>query len=195
MENTQEENKHNLQKIAFDVSLAIESFARGISNAEADLQEAKSSAKKLIEKIDEYLESLKPKFKVGDYVVEDGKEYIHGKAISLIERHVGSIFLGPYYLTGSNKFIDIGQDDGSEIDVDRARHATPEEIEEYEVALNFHKHGRDPFEVKEGDFIESKSGRNIIVFYPENYSRGSFLKDGWKLLKTAEEVNEWLENK
>ena len=43
-----------------------------------------------------------------------------------------------------------------------------------------------------GDLIESKSGRNIIVFYPENYSRGSFLKDGLKLLKTAEEVNEWI---
>ena len=65
-ENMEEENKHNLQKIAFDVSVAIESFARDISESEADLQEAKSSAKKLIEKIDEYLESQKPEFKVGD---------------------------------------------------------------------------------------------------------------------------------
>ena len=72
------------------------------------------------------------------------------------------------------------------------RHATPEEIAEYKVALNFHKHGRKPFEVKEGDMIESKSGRNIIVFYPENYSRVSFLKDGWGFLKTVEEVNEWI---
>ena len=72
------------------------------------------------------------------------------------------------------------------------RHATPEEILEYESALNFHKHGREPFEVKEGDLIENKSGRNTIVFYPENYSRVSFLKDGWEFLKTAEEVSEWL---
>ena len=72
------------------------------------------------------------------------------------------------------------------------RIATPEEITEYKVALNFHNHGREPFEVKEGDLIKSKSGRNIIVFYPENYSRVSFLKDGWKLLKTSEEVNEWI---
>ena len=70
MEITQEENKHKLQEVAFDISVSIESFARGISNAEADLQEAKSSAKKLIEKIDEYLESLKPEFKVGDYVTD-----------------------------------------------------------------------------------------------------------------------------
>ena len=75
--------------------------------------------------------------------------------------------------------------------ISKCRLSTPEEIAEYEIALNFYRHGRDPFEVKEGDLIESKSGRNIIVFYPENYSRGSFLKDGWKLLKTAEEVSEW----
>ena len=61
---TQEEMKHNLQE-------AVESFARGISEAEKDLQEAKMSAKKLIEKIDEYFETLKPKFKVGDYVTFD----------------------------------------------------------------------------------------------------------------------------
>ena len=72
------------------------------------------------------------------------------------------------------------------------RHATPEEIAEYKVALNFHKHGRKPFEVKEGDLIKTSSGRNIIVYYSENYSRSRFLKDGWKLLKTAEEVNEWI---
>ena len=76
--------------------------------------------------------------------------------------------------------------------VKKCRIATPEEIAEYKVALNFHKHGRKPFEVKEGDLIESKSGRNIIVFYPENYSRVSFLKDGWGFLKTVEEVNEWI---
>ena len=77
MEMTQEEMKHKLQEVAFDVSVAVESFSRDIkfeikkSTVEADLQEAKSSAKKLIEKIDEYLETLKPKFKVGDYVTVD----------------------------------------------------------------------------------------------------------------------------
>lgn len=68
MEITQEENKHKLQEVAFDISVSIESFARGISEAEADSKEAKSSAKKLIEKIDEYLESLKIEFKAGDIV-------------------------------------------------------------------------------------------------------------------------------
>ena len=48
---TQEEMKHNLQE-------AVESFARGISEAEKDLQKAKTSAKSLIEKIYEYFETL-----------------------------------------------------------------------------------------------------------------------------------------
>ena len=63
----EEEMKHKLQENAFNVSVAVGSlFARGTSAVEADLKEAKSSAKKLIEKIDEYFETLKPKFKVGD---------------------------------------------------------------------------------------------------------------------------------
>ena len=76
---TQEEMKQNIFDWARDVSVAVESFARDTkfemkkSTVEADLKEAKSSAKKLIEKIDEYLETLKPKpkFKVGDYVTVD----------------------------------------------------------------------------------------------------------------------------
>ena len=199
MEMTQEEMKHNILDFATDVSVAVESFSRDIkfemkkSTVEADLQEAKLSAKKLTEKIDEYLESQKPKFKVGDYIVEDGKGYIHGKAISLIERHVGSIFLGPYYLTGSNKFIDIGQDDGSEIDVDCARHATPEEIAEYESALTFHKHGRKPFELKRGDVVYLKGyDKNIFLDSGNIYKKHNFVDGDVALIKTAEEIDEWL---
>ena len=70
------------------------------------------------------------------------------------------------------------------------RHATPSEIEEYEVALNFHKHGREPFEVKEGDLLENKFGKYIALkslFVKEN-----FTVEGHTFLKTAEEVNEWI---
>lgn len=133
-----------------------------------------------------------PEFKVGDYVVEDGEEYIHGKAISLIERYVGSIYLGSYYVTGSNRFVDLGQDDGSEIDVDCARHATPEEIAEYEAALNFHKHGRKPFEVKKDDILLEDGDYKFFVNNPDIWSKEDFVSDGYTLFKTAEEVNEWL---
>ena len=176
---TQEEMKQKLHE-------AIESFARGTSTAEADLQEAKSSAKKLIEKIDEYLESQKPEFKVGDYVA------LHAfhKEIAKIEKIYGDKLHGLWYDTESESIRpDYYLGSGTTV-----KHATPTEIKEYESALNFYKHGREPFEVKEGDLIKTSSGRNIIAFYPENYSRVSFLKDGFKLIKTAEEVNEWLEN-
>ena len=46
----------------------------------ADLQKAKSSAKKLIEKIDEYLEYSKPEFKVGDIV--SSEIFIDGSGIT-----------------------------------------------------------------------------------------------------------------
>ena len=70
------------------------------------------------------------------------------------------------------------------------RHATTEEITEYEVALQFHNHGRNPFEVKDGDLLENKFGKYIAhksLFVKEN-----FTVEGNAFLKTAEEVNEWL---
>ena len=75
------------------------------------------------------------------------------------------------------------------------RHATPEEIAEYEVALTFHEHGRNPFELKKGDLIRKPSGNFTFILIPENYTKEDFLKYGWEFLKTAEEVSEWLENK
>ena len=72
------------------------------------------------------------------------------------------------------------------------RHATPEEIAEYKAALNFHKHGRKPFEVKNGDLIRTPSEEITLIWYPENYTKEEFLDWGWEFLKTVEEVNEWL---
>ena len=187
---TQEEMKHNLQKIAFDVSVAIESFARGISNAESDLKEAKSAAKKLIEKIDEYLESQKPKFKVGDYVTSE--IFIDGSGIIRLEEDLINDFSGIEGLWYIKKDCEI-KDTAFGVINKKTRHATPEEIAEYEVALTFHKHGRKPFEVKDGDLLENKFGKFIALkslFVKEN-----FTVEGNAFLKTVEELNEWLENK
>ena len=185
---TNEEMKRKLQKNAFDVYVAVDIFAvRGISESEKDLQEAKSSAKKLIEKIDEYLETLKPEFKVGDYVA------LHAfyKEIAKIDKICGDKLHGLWYDTknesiGPDYFLGSGT---------AVKHATPEEIAEYEVSLTFHKHGRKPFEVKEGDLIKYPNGQNIMIYHPDCFSKTDFLNDGFKLIKTAEEVNEWLENK
>ena len=182
-ENMTQENKHNLQKIAFDVSVAIESFARDISESEADLQEAKTSAKKLIEKIDEYLEFQKPKFKVGDYAVE------LGKYITKIEKNDDGMPKGCFYMPGNNHFSPIKDSVSSYI----ARYATPEEIEEYEVALTFHKHGRKPFEVKRGDVVYLKRyDKNIFLDSGNIYKKHNFIDGDVVFVKTAEEVNEWL---
>ena len=195
---TQEENKHNLQKIAFDVSVAVESFARGISESEADLKEAKSSAKKLIEKIDEYLESLKHKFKVGDYVTV----YVNGKEkIARIDELTGnnSKAHGLWY---DRKLVNVKQDYWFTSGLNKFRHARPTEIAEYKAALTFHKHGRKPFEVKEGDILKDNKG-NILINdesilrdgFPKNLKKNYFTSGRYTFLKTVEEVNEWLENK
>ena len=183
---TQEEMKHNLQENAFNVSVAVGSlFARGTSTVEADLKEAKSSAKKLIEKIDEYLETLKPKFKVGDYVTFD----IPNKKIAKVDRLNGDALHGLWYDTES-KIIerDFCLDGGIGI-----RHATLEEIVEYEMALAFLKHDRKPFEVKRGDVVYLKGyDKNIFLDSGNIYKKHNFIDGDVGLVKTVEEFNEWL---
>ena len=193
---TQEEIKQKLQvvaklhEVAFDISVAIGTFARGTLAVESDLQEAKTSAKKLIEKIDEYLESQEPEFKYGDIVASRIFRDASFSLVRLNEDLTNRITLvdGFWYTKDDCAIGDMSL----EVFKEDTRIATPEEITEYKVALNFHNHGREPFDVKKGDLIRTPSGKNIIAFYPENYSRVSFLKDGWEFLKTAEEVNEWI---
>ena len=187
------EMKQNILDLATDVSVAVESFARDIKfemkkpTVEADLQEAKSSAKQLIEKIDDYLESQKPEFKVGDYVTDTSDD---NPFICKIEKIEGNDISGKWYCISTKYFSELVR-----LPISNSRLSTPEEIAEYEVALQFHKHGRKPFEVKEGDLIEYPCGQNIMIYHPDCFSKTDFLNDVFKLLKTAEEVSEWLENK
>lgn len=180
----QKEIKQNIFDWARDVSVAVESFTRDMSEAEADLQEAKSSAKKLIKKIDGYLESLKPKFKVGDYVVE-----LDNFITKVEEIDKYGVLKGVIY-DMSEEMLTVSKYPGMS---NKPRHATPEEIAEYEVALTFHKHGRKPFEVKDGDILENKFGKFIAL--KSLFAKENFMVEGNAFLKTVEEVNEWLENK
>ena len=184
---TQEEMKHNLQEVAFDISESIESFARGALAVEADLQEAKSSAKKLIEKIDEYFETLKPKFKVGDYATFDIPS---NKKIAKIDRVNGDKLHGLWYDTKSK---DIEQEYYYYGSGTAVRHATPTEIVEYEAALTFHKQGLKPFELKRGDIVYLKEyDKNIFLDGENIYKKHNFINGDVVLVKTVEEVNEWL---
>lgn len=187
---TQGKIKLELEEISHDISVSIYWGLKDISTVADDLSEVKSSAIKLIEKIDEYLEFQEPEFKSGDIVASRIFRDASFSLVRLNEDLTNRITsVDGFWYTKDDCAIG---DMSLEVFKEDTRQATPEEIAEYKVALNFHNHGRNPFEVKEGDLIESKSGRNIIVFYPENYSRASFLKDGWEFLKTAEEVNEWI---
>ena len=186
---TNEEMKQKIHGLATHVSIATESLARDIkfeskeSTVEFDLKEAKSSAKKLIENIEEYLEYLKPKFKVGDYVTDTSG---NNPYICKIEEIEGHELVGNWYC-----FKDNHLDKSIVLPISTSRLSTPEEIAEYKTALNFYKHGRDPFEVKKGDLIRTPSEKFTLILYPENYTKEEFLDYGWEFLKTVEEVSEW----
>lgn len=191
---TQEEMKQDIIDLATDVFVAVGLFARDIkfemkkSTVEADLLEAKSSAKKLIEKIDEYLEFAKPKFKKGDIVAS---KIFADDSLSFVQlnqdltNHL-TLVDGIWY---TKRDCDIDETSFGLFKED-TRHARQTEITEYEAALTFHKHGRKPFEVKEGDLLENKFGRYTAHEY--SFSKEDFTVGGNTLLKTVEEVNEWI---
>ena len=174
-------DKIELEKILDDVSVAVCRGLRGTLTVESDLQKAKSSAKKLIEKIDEYLEYQKPKFKVGDYVTFD----IPNKKIAKIERLNGALHGLWYDTENENIKQDLYFGSGNKF-----RHATATEILEYEVALTFLKHDRKPFEVKRGDVVYLKGyDKNIFLDSGNFYEKHNFIDGDIGLVKTVEEFN------
>ena len=190
----QEKMKQNILEWATDVFVATGLFARDIkfemkkSTVEADLLEAKSSAKKLIEKIDECLETLKPEFKVGDYVTDTSDD---DPFICKIEEFVGNDISGKWYCVSKKYFDKLVI-----LPISDSRLSTKEEIAEYESALQFHNNGRNPFELKRGDIVYLKGyDKNIFLDSGNIYKKHNFVNGDAILVKTAEEVNEWLENK
>ena len=129
-----------------------------------------------------------PDFKVGDYVTDTSDD---DQFICKIEKFEGNGISGIWYCVSKKYFSKL-----LIFPISVSRLSTPEEIAEYEVALNFHKHGRKPFEIKEGDIL-SDSETNIFFVNEdiEIWNKEDFISGDFTLLKTAEEVNEWLENK
>ena len=182
---TEEEMKRYFLNESRDVSIAIENFVVDDSTTENSLSKAKSSAKKLIEKIDEYLESQKPKFKVGDYVTDTSN---NDPFICKIEKFEGNGVCGKWYCVSYEDFSEL-----KGLPISNSQLSTPEEIAEYEVALTFLKHDRRPFEVKRGDVVYLKGyDKNIFLDSGNIYKKHNFVDGDVALVKTIEEVNEWL---
>ena len=164
-----------------------------------DVREAKKNFDELSDLINEYIKEYeKPKFKVGDYVVEEGETFTLGKVITLIEEYIkeDDEFWGSYYIPSVNKFENYSESGTPNIEEEHARLATQDEIAEYEAALTFHKRGRKPFELKRGDVVYLKGyDKNIFLDSGNIYKKHNFVDGDVVLVKTAEEVNEWLENK
>ena len=130
-----------------------------------------------------------PEFKVGDYVTV----YVNSKRktakIDKLWEHTAEAH-GLWY---DQTKVNVKQDFWFTSKVSKCRHATPEEIAEYEVALTFHKHGRKPFEVKRGDIVYLRGyDKNIFLDSGNIYKKHNFVDGDVVLVKTAEEVNEWL---
>ena len=129
---------------------------------------------------------VEPDFKVGDYVTYSGVfENKIAKIDSINEDELHGLWYGQekegirqdWWLKGGHT----------------VRHATDREIEEYKAALTFHKLGRKPFELKRGDVVYLKGyDKNIFLDSGNIYKKHNFIDGDVVLVKTVEEVNEWL---
>ena len=128
-----------------------------------------------------------PEFKVGDYVTV----YVNSKRkIAKIDELTenNSKAHGLWY---DRTLVNVKQDYWFPSGLNKFRHATSEEMAEYEAALTFHKHGRKPFELKRGDVVYLKGyDKNIFLDSGNIYKKHNFVDGDVVLVKTAEEVNE-----
>lgn len=128
-----------------------------------------------------------PEFKVGDYITnvtsDNERTFIGVVSVINLDMHDGL-----FYHREKNELLRIIV----RTELGTVRHATPEEIAEYESALTFHKHGRKPFEVKQGDILRGDKGNIFFADFPINWEKDPFTSGDYTFIKTAEEVNEWL---
>ena len=119
-----------------------------------------------------------PDFKVVDYVTYEGViENKIAKIDSINEDELHGLWYGQekegirqdWWLKGGHT----------------VRHATPEEIAEYEVALTFHKNGRKPFEVKQGDILRDDKGNIFFVDFPNNFKKEYFTRGIYTFFKNS----------
>ena len=127
-----------------------------------------------------------PEFKVGDYVTYEG---VLENKIAKIDSINEDELRGLWY---EQEKEGIRQDwwlkGGHTV-----RHATPEEKAEYKVALTFLKHDRKPFEVKRGDVVYLRGyDKNIFLDSGNICKKHNFVDGDVVLVKTAEEIDEWL---
>ena len=184
----QEEMKNDLLLAVSEIVEAISKLGSD-ENIDEHLSVVKSRSKRLLKDASNVLDVEEPDFKVGDYLTYDG----FNKAVAKIDRIDGNELHGLWYTPKEKNIKQVYLLSCGTL----VRLATPEEISEYESALNFHEHGRKPFEVRIGDLIRNKSdGKNFLVKGDTIFLRKQDFIDG-KLffLKTYKEVNEWLENK
>ena len=123
-----------------------------------------------------------PMFKVGDYVTDTSDD---DPFICKIEEFVGNDISGKWYCVSKKYFDKLVR-----LPISDSRLSTKEEIAEYEAALTFHERGRKPFEVKDGDLLGNVFWKYIA--HEHSFSKEDFTVGGNTLLKTVEEVNEWL---
>ena len=189
---SQEKIKLELEEILHDVYVAVSWGLRDASTVEADLKGAKSSAKKLIEKIDEYLESRKPKttpeFKVGDIIVS---QCFSNNGFGLVRLNKELInwltsIDGLWYTKDNCAISDLSLS----VFKEDTRLATPEEVSEYESALTFNENGRKPFELKKGDLLYDKNSENSFTYsgIAPNMTIHKLKKGEYIFVKTKEEV-------
>ena len=133
-----------------------------------------------------------PEFKVGDYVTV----YVSGRKITAKIDELTENKTVAHGLWYDRTNVNVEKDFWYLKKGSKFRYATPTEIKEYKVALTFHEHGREPFEIKEGDILlDSETNIFFVNEDIEIWNKEDFISGDFTLLKTAEEVNEWLEIK
>lgn len=176
-----------LREVAVEVRAINESLERPTGLNDSQLTLAQYNAKRIIKIIDDYKkDNPLPIYSAGDYVFD--KVFDAVSKVSGISTEKGKVCVEGRYLPETRDFITIID----LVDAECLRLATKAEIAEYEVALDFEKHGRVDFELKTGDLIAYKDGTREIVEGVIAIQKDWIIAGNIKLLLTKEEIDNLL---
>ena len=181
----EKEIKRTIKKLTCDILVSLQVFSQAdITNEDLSLaEELFSQCDRLLY---DFKESRKVNFQINDCVVDMSNEIMTITDIIDGEARAANIYIPQQSRFRNSTSFTIAL-------LSSLRHATPEEVKEYKIALSFAKRKRKPFRIFRGDLVKRiDESKQFIVNTGNsgNWSKRNFVSGDYELIATAEELKE-----
>ena len=175
--------KRTINKLTCDILVGLKVFSQEeISNEDLSLTTALFAQCNGL--LYDFTESRKVNFQINDCVVDMSNEIMIITDIIDDEAETENLYIPQQSRFRNTSFTRV---------LSSLRYATPEEVQEYKIALSFLKRKRNPFQIFQGDLVKRiDESKQFIVNTGNsgNWSKRNFVSGDYELIATAEELKE-----